>query len=316
MGGGYADSREARHSGAARQLTKRREAVRWWWRVLLAAACLGAWPAGALWAAPAAQGANPPLEKVHGEAPTAQPGGNQPLTTKAHAEYVDAAALLLPDLQTLPPHKFDIRLVAGNRRMLRLANTVWNSGVGPLELEGSFNRETGRTAVDQRVYTAGGEVTLTPVGEFIFHIGHDHFHIENFARYDLWALTEGGTHAWVAATSAKLSYCLIDTDSIDPTNPAYEDRRRYLGCGRTLQGLSPGWGDEYDSFLDGQSLDITSLPDGLFALTSSANPDGRLHELDYTNNTATVYLLIVGNSVEEVAPPEAAREPCRVAGWC
>lgn len=287
-----------------------------WWRTLLAAACLLAGPAGMAWAAPAYQAPDPPIEKMRGEAPSTQPDDDKAAATKARAVYIDPLALLLPDLQTLPPHKFDIRLAAGNRRMLRLANTVWNSGTGPLELQGSFNRETGRTAVDQRIYAASGAMTLTPVGEFIFHVGHDHFHIESFARYDLWALTEGGTPAWVAATSAKLSYCLIDTDSIDPTNPSYQDRRRYIGCGRTLQGLSPGWGDEYDSFLDGQSLDITGLPDGLYALTSSANPEGRLHEVDYTNNTATVYLVIVGDTVEEVAPPEATREPCRVAGWC
>jgi hypothetical protein len=300
----------------ADRTTRRRRAAGALWRVAAALAFLSAGPLSSAQAAPPQQDANPPIVKVRGEAPEARLQAAQPATTKQWAGYTDLATLLLPDLQTLPPTKLDIRMVAGNRRMLRLANTVWNSGAGPLELQGRFNNETGRTAVDQVLYAANGEVTNEPVGEFIFHIGHDHFHIEDFASYNLWALTEGGTPAWVAASSSKLSYCVIDTDSIDPENPAYPDRRQYLGCGRTLQGMSPGWGDEYDLFLEGQSLDITGLADGLYALTSTTNPDRRLRELDYTNNTATIYLALVGRTVVVVAAPEAAREPCLVAGWC
>jgi hypothetical protein len=281
------------------------------WRSLLALLLVAASAAPA-WA----ESGPPPIEKARGGLPSTPGEFGDAGAAKAQGTYTAPGALLLPDLQTLPPSDFDIRLLGGNRRVLRLANTVWNSGTGPLELLGRFNSETGQTAVDQRLFAVNGTETLEPVGEFVFHLGHDHFHIEGFARYDLWHLTEGGTPAWIAATSAKLSYCVIDTDAIDPDNPAFENRRRYLGCGRTRQGMSPGWGDEYNRYLEGQSLDITGLPDGLYALVSTANPDRRLIEADYTNNSTTVYLRIVGNTVTPAPAPETAREPCRVAGWC
>jgi hypothetical protein len=54
----------------------------------------------------------------------------------------------------------------------------------------------------------------------------------------------------------------------------------------------------------------------LYALTSTTNPDHRLHEADYTNNTATIYLAIVGRTVAVIDGPEASPETCLVAGWC
>jgi hypothetical protein len=227
-----------------------------------------------------------------------------------------SVALLWPDLRTLPPSDFEIRNLSRGRRMLRLANTVWNSGQGPLELMGKLNPVTQQTRVQQRLYAEDGAVDAYDVGEFVWHPGHDHWHFEDFAVYQLWSLTPHGELERVVASSIKLSYCLIDTDVANSAHPGFDPRRHYQGCGRTLQGLSIGWGDQYDSFLEGQSLDITGLPDGVYGLVSQVNPGRRLLEADYTNNSAVIYLRLLGDEVVVALPPDLDQVHCRAWGWC
>ncbi|MGQ0602097.1 MAG: lysyl oxidase family protein [Anaerolineales bacterium] len=222
----------------------------------------------------------------------------------------------LPDLRTRPPTDFEIQRFSKDRRVLRLANTVWNGGVGTLELHGVLNHDTHQTDVIQRVSTADGEHVDYFVGAFVWHPTHDHWHVGEFAVYELWQLTAAGELDRVVAQSDKLSYCLIDTDVVAPKQPGFDPQRRYYGCGRTRQGLSVGWGDKYDSFLDGQSLDVSALADGVYALVSTTNPNARLLEADYTNNTAIVYLNLAGDRVAVVPSPELAPAQCQAAGRC
>ncbi len=225
-------------------------------------------------------------------------------------------AVLWPDLRTLPPSDFEIRNLSRGRRMLRLTNTVWNSGQGPLELMSVLNLVTQQTSVRQRLYTQEGAIYEYEVGEFVWHPGHVHWHFEDFAGYQLWSLSPHGELERVVASSTKLSYCLIDTDVANSTRPGFDPRRHYRGCGRAVQGLSVGWGDQYDSFLEGQSLDITGLPDGIYGLVSQVNPGHRLLEADYTNNSAVIYLRILAAQVEVALSPDLDQTHCRARGWC
>ncbi|HKZ70705.1 MAG TPA: lysyl oxidase family protein [Anaerolineales bacterium] len=224
--------------------------------------------------------------------------------------------LLLPDLQTLPPFNLDIRQLPNERRVLRLANTIWNSGQGPLELLGEFNPITRKTSVQQRLHATDKSTHDLPVGEFVWHVGHTHWHFEDFALYQLWSLTPSGKIDRVVSSSAKLSYCLIDTDIVDREHPNFAGWPHYWGCNWSRQGLSVGWGDTYDSFLDGQSLDVTGLTDGVYALTSTANPNNNLLEADYTNNTTVIYLKFIGNQVNTITLPEIDTQHCRDQDWC
>src|SRR5688572_16516380 len=56
---------------------------------------------------------------------------------------------LLPDLRTVPPADLTIEFASGGRRLLRLANLVWNSGEGALELAGALSPATQQTLVIQ-----------------------------------------------------------------------------------------------------------------------------------------------------------------------
>jgi hypothetical protein len=45
----------------------------------------------------------------------------------------------------------------------------------------------------------------------------------------------------------------------------------------------------------GQEIDITGLPNGTYALVSTANPDGILMEADLENNSATTAFWLTGD---------------------
>jgi len=265
-----------------------------------------------------------PTQAAHGPLDPS-PGGSPYSTLHTDPEHESPASprspisdprLLLPDLRTLPP--FDLKIVAlpDGRRELRLSNTIWNSGAGALELEGIHDRRALQTQVIQHVDAQVGSRLAYPVGEFIFHPTHEHWHFEQFSIYQLWALTPRGELGSLASSSDKVSYCLIDTDIIEPDNPAYQPRRNYYGCGRAFQGLSAGWGDTYKSHLDGQSIRLSGVKDGFYALVSTANPDGILLEADTSNNTAVLYLEIRGESLALVTPSENADQACPTLNRC
>jgi len=216
----------------------------------------------------------------------------------------------LPDLRTLPPTDLHIQILPEGRRSLRLANTIWNSGQGPLELTGEFNAATQRTRVHQHIYTADGDQHEILVGEFVWHPTHDHWHFDEFTLYELWTLKPDYSLDKVVASSDKLSYCVMDTNIIDRENPRFVPRRGYGGCGQRRQGLSVGWGDTYKATFDGQALDLTGLPDGFYALTSSVNPNAVIIEEKYTNNSARVYLAIWGDRMSVVTLMQIKMAEC------
>lgn len=236
------------------------------------------------------------------------PHTNEPDPTDPQLDK--AAAMVLPDLRTLPPSDLRIQILSEGRRSLRLANTIWNSGKGPLELTGEFNAATQRTRVHQHIYTADGNQREFLVGEFVWHPTHDHWHFDELTIYELWTLKQDYSLGKVVASSDKLSYCLMDTDVIDRDNPRFVPRRGYGGCGQREQGLSVGWGDTYKATFDGQALDLTGLPDGFYALTSSVNPNAVIIEEDYTNNSARVYLAIWGERLNVVTLKQIKMAEC------
>lgn len=139
---------------------------------------------------------------------------------------------------------------------------IWNNGAGPLELEGFHDPETRKTRVVQNVSPLVGGLYEHPVGEFVFHPTHEHWQFEDFTIYELWSLTPTASLDAVAASSSKLSYCIIDTNIIEPENKNFTPRRHYYDCGRSLQGLSAGWGDEYkSSWMGSLSTWWTSMTD-------------------------------------------------------
>ncbi|HRE27995.1 MAG TPA: lysyl oxidase family protein, partial [Anaerolineales bacterium] len=208
----------------------------------------------------------------------------------------------LPDLRTLPPWDLSVERHSSTDRVLRFANTVWNSGAGVMELYGASSGITQQTRVLQRVYASDGGARDHFVGTFVFHPEHDHWHVADFATYQLWALSADGEPERLLAVSEKLSYCMIDTDIVAPALPGFPSARVYIGCGRLRQGLSIGWGDTYEADLEGQTLDLGWAGDGIYSVVSISNPRGRLLESDYANNLGVTYFRLRGDAVTLIPP--------------
>lgn len=258
--------------------------------------------------------ANLPTKLIFPPPDPQAPDPDERLSTDSTSQ-ADNSRLLLPDLRTLQPYDLNIVTLPDGTRELRLSNTIWNSGAGALELEGKYNPDTRMTRVDQHLYAPTGTRVDHLVGEFVWHPTHDHWHFEDFSLYELWTLTRSGGLDTLVSSSDKVSYCVIDTDVIDSANNGFLPRRRYYGCGRSLQGLSAGWGDTYKSYLDGQSLQLAVVQDGFYALKSTANPDAILLESNYRNNFALLYLEIRGERLKLIDPAEFLERHCQDEGW-
>jgi hypothetical protein len=197
------------------------------------------------------------------------------------------ATIKYPDLKTVPPS--DLRFETVNymgvtSKVLRFSNTVWNAGGGPLELHGSPG---GTSSVTQWIFDDAGGYTEVKVGDdFTFHPGHNHFHFEDFAEYELW--TKAAFDAWIAGgrnvgkaqrIGDKTTFCVMDTNRLQsltgtPLSPFYSQ------CGTSVQGLSVGWGDTYGWQLPEQWIDLGGayLADGTYVLRSVADPLNKLYE--------------------------------------
>jgi hypothetical protein len=239
----------------------------------------------------------------------------------------------IPDIITRPPASVRLGANKGGTgvRKLVFGNTIGNIGTGPLELRAENNATTGLTDAFQEIYTHLGPGTgkTTPltlvetynVGTFIFHPLHNHWHMADFARYELRAINTDGSTGPVVASTDKFSFCVIDTDVIDATLPHYR-----LGlvhsCGASArQGIRVGMGDTYSASLPDQFIDITGVPFGTYRLLTVADPNstehpgGQLVELNDANNAASVDVVITQSAVTPIpgtertgidAPPDSA----------
>lgn len=204
----------------------------------------------------------------------------------------DPTASLYPDLKTLKP--FDLRFGTATingttHKVLRFSNTAWDAGQGPMELRAStVSTSSGKKSrVYQRIYDNAGGYTRKYVGDFVYHSAHNHFHFENFANYELWTradydrwLSSGGAQGQAIKRGTKTTFCLMDTYRVQALTGSPRSAY-YTECGKTLQGISVGWGDTYGYNLSGQWIDLGTasyLPDGDYVLRSVADPKNVLYE--------------------------------------
>jgi hypothetical protein len=212
------------------------------------------------------------------------------------------AALLLPDLRTLPPSAISLVVEQSNgRKSLRFSNAVWNAGPGVLELHGELDPDDEIIHVVQIVSREDGTLLERPAGEFEYHREHQHVHWDAFAQYQIWSAQQDGNLVEMLASSDKVGYCLRDIKPYVPPadteeqlhlvgkSPLAPSQPGFTSCYWRRQGMSVGWYDIYYSYTSGQSLDISQLADGIYALLSTADPTQILRESDESNNSAVIY---------------------------
>lgn len=215
-----------------------------------------------------------------------------------------AAPTLYPNLRTLPVSNlsFDRHPDDEATWILRFANSVWNAGEGPLELESDADSADVPKPIYQNLYDApvGGNRTERKrvARDFIFHPQHNHFHFADFAEYQLLEQNPGGNYRPVKTEGVKTSYCIMDTWRIEGNTSG-----QYTTCNADRQGLSPGWADTYRADLYDQWVVLGDqiLDDGEYAVKSIADPEGLLDEGDgerENDNAAITYFTVVSGVIQ------------------
>jgi Lysyl oxidase len=241
--------------------------------------------------------------------------------------------LMKPDLRTRRPSQLAIeKFQDTGKTFLRFANAIANKGDGPIELRPQAEdcRADGDTTDErvayQRLYpdTNGdnyydrtldaAEPVEVRAGCSEFHVDHNHWHFENFARYELLSFNPNGSvGGLVSATtiSDKVGFCLVDSQNVSPKmagSPAeqyYVGSSQFVGCAADdTMGISIGWADIYSTFTPGQHIDITGVPDGVYCLRSTADPTDLLDEVRERNNRRAIRITLRKNgSAVDYDPP-------------
>jgi hypothetical protein len=211
-----------------------------------------------------------------------------------------APPVLLPDLRTLPPSDLSLVINSSERqKLIRFSNTIWNRGPGVLELFGEFNPQNDTVRVTQNIHAEDRSVLEHEAGEFEFHASHGHWHWEGFSLYEVWTVGEDGSLQQLLASSDKVGYCVRDIapQSEQLIDESSTSNRGYNSCFWARQGLSVGWNDTYRAHIPGQIVDITSLPDGLYGLKSTVDPENIIVESEDGNNSAALYFSLYQDQI-------------------
>lgn len=204
-----------------------------------------------------------------------------------------------PDLIPLPSWGISTNH-QGTRDFIDFGATVWDAGQAPMDVEGFRVSGTNTMNAFQYFFRNGKVVGRAPAGTMQFDSSpsEQEWHFEQFAAYSLVnkTLTQ-------VVRSRKVGFCLAPTDAIDLMTPGAVLQPYSIGlqgaCGYatslwTRETLPSGWGDTYFQSLPEQSLDITTVPNGIYYIKVQANPLGLIHEVTRRNDVRLREVILGG----------------------
>jgi hypothetical protein len=222
-------------------------------------------------------------------------GMGSPAPGRAGSEAIpDLAMAQLSDVRT--------QWVDG-RRLLRFTAMMVNIGKGHFELSGHRESSADPMRMRQVIYETGSRsspvsrrISTDAVAKYSGD-GHDHWHVQEMMRYDLW----GGDQL---LRGAKVGFCFLDSDPYILSLEDAPSSSYYRGswCGTdpnalsNRMGISIGWGDKYSWFLAYQWVDITDLPPGTYTLRAKVDPYKFFLETREANQCAYARVAITSTS--------------------
>jgi hypothetical protein len=237
-------------------------------------------------------------------APRTAPGHGRPLAPLPRVPYLASPpAAALPDLVPLPSwgiSAFHDR--QSGQDVLGFNATVWVGGNGPLDVEGFRSNGSPVMKAYQYFWRNGHVLGRARAGTMGFDSkkGHNHWHFEQFARYQL---LDSGKN--LAVASHKVGFCIAPSDPVNLLAPHAVWQPPAIGfgnftCGSPtalwVQEMMPvGWGDTYSQFVAGQAFDIISVPNGTYYIEVIANPQHVLYESN-THNDISLRKVILGGT--------------------
>jgi Lysyl oxidase len=230
-------------------------------------------------------------------------GASAALSPLPHARYLASPPKrALPDLVALPSWGISTSHTTAGRNLLNFGATVWSGGSSPLDVEGFRSPGSPVMKAYQYFWQDGHLLGRTRAGimRFDSRHGHNHWHFEQFARYQLLTATKK-----LAVSSHKQGFCIGPSDPVDLLAPHAVWQPAVTGlagpCGQPTalwvrEMLPVGWGDTYFQSVAGQSFDITKVPNGTYYIEVAANPRGILHEITSRNDVSLRKVILSGTS--------------------
>ena len=206
----------------------------------------------------------------------------------------------LPDLVALPSWGISTSHTRSGRDLLNFGATVWVGGNSPLDVEGF--RSAGSPIMKAYQYFSRdghviGRVRAGTMG-FDSRHGHNHWHFEQFARYQLL-----NSARKLAVLSHKQGFCIAPSDPVNLLAPNAVWQPPAIGlsgqCGLPTalwvrESMPDGWGDTYFQSVAGQSFDITNVPNGTYYIQVIANPLRVLRETTTANDVSLRKVILTG----------------------
>jgi hypothetical protein len=220
---------------------------------------------------------------------------------------------LYPDLRAAVPGQFTVQN-DHQHEYLRFSNLIANTGQGGLRLRPEHDPVTGITTGYQEVFDVFGTMVVDqPVSQFVFHPAHNHWHITAVALFEIRAARddgkEGAYGAVVGGQTIKTTFCLIDVVRLEGNSNT--PNRTYWDCfPDEHQGISAGWGDQYHQSTEGQELELTGQPPGVYYLVTTSNPDRAFLETNHDNNTAWASFRLRRDSKGNAKVEPVGHSPC------
>ena len=233
-----------------------------------------------------------------------RPGRARALAPLPRVRYLASPpAAALPDLVPLPSWGISARHDRrSGRDLLTFGATVWVGGNSPLDVEGFRSNGSPVMKAYQYFWRNGHVVGRARAGTMGFDSkpGHNHWHFEQFARYQLLDSAKN-----LAVRSHKVGFCIAPSDPVNLLAPHAVWQPPFIGfsdftCGSPtalwVQEMMPvGWGDTYSQSVAGQAFDITSVPNGTYYIEVIANPQHVLYESN-TRNDVSLRKVILGGT--------------------
>jgi hypothetical protein len=225
----------------------------------------------------------------------------------------------------------------GAHRCLRFTNEIQNVGTGPLKMRFTFlgaGTQGARVGfvdcrMEQVVDRTDGSNLLRNAGPCVFHPSHAHFHYSNFAEFTLHRVrANGSSDPAVLRKSSKRGFCLTDVHN-SGFGTDHNSGRTYwfpncnlpdrtqaasqasAGTVWETMGISPGWSDVYTWDTPDQYIEISGVPDGVYDVVSTANPDGGIAEGGRRDGSARTRICLKANTVKVMASGAKASAGCR-----
>jgi hypothetical protein len=239
---------------------------------------------------------------------------------------------LLPDVTPGVPKHLNIHNQQQNES-LRFTNVWANIGPGTLEYEPLFpdpNANEGETQdAFQNLYDDEGNFGLTDqniwhqtVSEFIFHETHNHWHINDIGEFSV-RVDNNGVPGDIAVgdngetASIKVGFCITNVFKYNG-DESPTSQRIYWDCEVGLQGIQPGWADQYHQSVEGNEIDITGLPNDTYFLVHKWNPANAFVDGDDTNDESWVKFILSqennGNGNRKITITEEFAPECQADG--